>query len=131
MELAGDLLSAWLPPSISMSISYELAKQLNDAGFPQELTLWAFYQFESDTEHRLATNEMIIDKEINPNVILEIVAAPTLEELIEACGERFWRLEYRTGYWEAAAYGKEMVIHSKAKTPTEAAATLWLALNTK
>lgn len=55
---------------------------------------------------------------------------PTLEEIIEACGTLFWALKFLShpaiNEWQAEATSGEWV---KGKTPTEAVARLWLALN--
>jgi len=53
------------------------------------------------------------------------VYAPTLEELIEACGENFGSLDKQHDGWLASAnFGQTCF----AKTPVEAVAHLWLAL---
>lgn len=96
-------------------MTYELCKQLKDAGFPQK----------SAQEHPLYIKEY--DK--------EAVQVPTLSELIDACGDDFTNLNrfkekfqtnrsfpeapYKTGDW----YWFD--------TPEEAVANLWLELNKK
>lgn len=90
-------------------MKYELAKSLKDAG-------WKFPTF-SDGE--------------------EVLVAPTLEELIGACGDGFQALIYKgIEIWLAdggerigGIYGNEHLL--QAKTPTEAVARLWIALNPK
>lgn len=89
-------------------MNYELAKELKDAGFPQ-----------GDTGRKvgLRSDEAIV---------------PTLEELIEKCGDKFyslvfaidndWRAFSETDQWNTVAT-------ADGKTPTEAVARLWLALN--
>lgn len=59
---------------------YELAKQLKDAGFPQEDALYYFTDEMSEDSDPMyyAGIETPMDDDI---------AAPTLEELIEACGD--------------------------------------------
>jgi hypothetical protein len=96
---------------------YELAKELKDAGFPQK-------------EGKYATSWEPPDS----------AYLPTLEELIEACGERFnvlrsvhnhqgniieWVASAESGFDRKA---EKLVVHP---TPTEAVARLWLALNKK
>lgn len=57
-----------------------------------------------------------------------------LEDLIEACGERFWMLEARDlkqGNWNASGYFKEGIQNTYGISPQEAVARLWLALNPK
>lgn len=68
---------------------------------------------------------------------------PTLEELIEACGEEFAALEqihkgehlikrkeWNLPYWKAH-YRKVNSIVAKGKTPSEAVANLWIKLQEK
>ena len=67
----------------------------------------------------------------------KLCAAPTLSELIEACGNRFGILERdkATGAWNCVSDIKgdgETVAegsYAVAETPEEAVAILWLALN--
>jgi hypothetical protein len=100
------------------TLSYELAKELKDAGFPQVLGM----DFIFPDGGVVRGNETL---EADP----DMAAAPTLSELIEACGEGFSTLlrvripmtEER--YWDAEG--------AKGKTLEEAVARLWLALNQK
>lgn len=97
-------------------MEYELAKQLKDAGFPQV------------PQHKGFVNLHNAD---------DSVTVPTLEELIEACGEDFVELRYwweqRVGQtathkeWRAGA--RILMNYCVGKTPTEAVARLWLALH--
>lgn len=99
-------------------ISYELAKELKDAGFPQE-------GINKERGFSLDTFEPIM--------------LPTLSELIEACGSRFIQLtRTRDGEWIAAGQiTGESINTPKAlggefeNTPLEAVAKLWLAFNKK
>lgn len=87
-------------------MNYELARLLKDSGFPHE---W----------------EMFTDGELNQDNSL----LPTLEELIQACGESFGSLYQSDNGWIA-----DKGIHQlkqDASTPSEAVAKLWLALNKK
>ena len=101
-------------------MDYALAHDLKDAGFPQGGNgRWLF----------------------NPNAIVvraqDRAYAPTLEELIEACGERFLMLlkhDDNSG-WTAAKEGDVLFIDGKENpnlsiglTPAEAVARLWIAL---
>jgi hypothetical protein len=102
-------------------ITYELAKALKDAGFPQKFGA-----------------EGILHQ---PNEIH--VSYPTLSELIEACGDRFGKLEAQLTSKEFCCppKGREWVatncyacierITTHGTTPEEAVARLWLALNKK
>ena len=97
-------------------MKYELAKKLKDNGFPQKI----------DTEPNFFKD----DKG-------EPVAEPTLEELIEACGEGFKNLEV-SGQGFSCEYGGYIEhCHDNhiggykfvvGEYPLEAVANLWLAL---
>ena len=86
-------------------MTYELVKQLKEAGF--------YLQENKGTPY-----------------------PPTLSELIEACGEGYFNLNSTKsgkGYdnhW-AAYFGENPEAKGLGKTPEEAVAKLWLALNKK
>lgn len=91
-------------------ISGDLALELKAAGFPQK----------GDTVFIGANDEVAVE--------------PSLEELIDACGEEFDKLqleETRPNKW--FAYGGEAMftLCGIGSTPEEAVARLWLALNKK
>jgi len=68
------------------------------------------------------------DNEIDSRFEETAVYSPTLEELIEACGEKFDGL-YRggeLGWWATDGEGTK----TDGDTATSAVANLWLALNT-
>lgn len=106
-------------------MDYNLAKQLKDAGFPQmgksERGDWYFL-------HKLGEWKQYWT---NLNDYPEGTYAPSLEELIAACGHV--DLQVRTNKSKAAQIGKKAmtVIHGIGKTPTEAVANLYLALHKK
>lgn len=58
------------------------------------------------------------------------VACPTLEELIEACGDKFYSLMLlgNARYRASALFGASTVLET-GSTSTEAVAKLWLALH--
>lgn len=94
-------------------MNYELAKELKDAGFPQNVK--GQYQWTNKDPER--------------------PVVPTLDELIEACGENFVGLDriddasYTDGRKMFWAVG---VDHQRGGvTPIEAMAYLWIALNKK
>jgi len=109
-------------------MTYELAKQLKDAGFPQEGDGYVLHtpnckgwDAPSDCTHKTRAY------------------VPTLEELIEACGDDFRDLVYHSkrtpdstyrrwtakGGMRTIGYWKLISGHS----PEEAVARLWIALN--
>jgi hypothetical protein len=89
-------------------MDYELAKSLMDAGFPQ-----------------IGKGSLIgsLDKLVWRSS--DRVYLPTLEELIDACGENFGSLSKQHDGWLAYANYDQSFF---AKTPAEAVARLWLAL---
>lgn len=116
-------------------MTYELAKQLKDAGFPQggwENPL-SFYWSTYDGGASEDKPELIGAHECNFGFMEKLWAAPTLEELIEACGEKFNGLIRKgktvwlaTGGEYGQIFGDEFLI--QGATPRIAAAKLWLAL---
>lgn len=102
-------------------MKYELAKELKDNDFPKSFTVCD------------GTN---CNMQGEPHFWNE----PTLEELIEACGESFVYLMRYDGeqgdgiHWRAAGKDEsyeDNYIHTYGSTPTETVALLWLALNKK
>jgi hypothetical protein len=98
-------------------ITYELAKQLKDAGFPQH------------EDHMVCEVHDCfygIPHEGHP-------CAPSLEELIEACGDSLHSIEHwvEEGEGWTAFPMSSMQKCAEGATPTEAVARLWLALNSK
>jgi hypothetical protein len=99
-------------------MDYELVRQLRDAGFPlKPHPKWAADK----------------DGPMVPEFI-----TPTLEELIEMCGNNFdilvhdergvinYKMHRREEKWSASSWSREVAFGS---TPTEAVARLWLALH--
>ena len=93
---------------LQLAMDYELAKSLMDAGFPQ-----------------IGKGSLIgsLDKLVWR--ISDRVYVPTLEELIDACGENFGSLDKRHDGWLARANEDQRCF---AGTPAEAVARLWLTL---
>jgi hypothetical protein len=89
-------------------MDYDLAESLMDAGFPQ-----------------IGKGSLI--GPLNKLVWRtgDRVYAPTLEELIEACGENFGSLDKQHDGWLASANFYQICC---AKTHDDAVARLWLAL---
>jgi hypothetical protein len=112
-------------------MDHELAKQLKDAGFPQMATGDGYF---AEGESGFSLGEPYQSRN---------VYYPTLEELIEACGQGFRALLYEdpTGLWTALAMTDykplrvelEELHKTQARgsgsSPTEAVARLWLALH--
>jgi hypothetical protein len=96
-------------------VNYKLAKQLKDMGLAQGgKGSWTFPPDNLVTRHS------------------DRVYVPTLEELIEACGERFSGLTADWGVKDWTAHDtKDANVGGCGSTPTEAVAKLWLALNKK
>ena len=96
-------------------MTYELARELKDAGFPAY-----------DDMKPLPGPEGGEDWPVS-----NIVITPTLSELIEACGDRFFSLEKARvlndnfSTWSCNLDGELYL------TPEEAVAKLWLKLSTK
>ena len=84
-------------------MNYELAKELKDAGFPFT-KVWE--GFEGNHPELFETDFLL----------------PTLDELIEACGDRFDNLLRIEDTWIARGYNYPL---EKSKTPKEAVARLW------
>ena len=102
-----------------MSIDYTLANELKDAGFPQG-----------------GNGRWLVD----PGQIVarggDRAYVPTLEELIEACGENLAWLHQsvKSKKWAAQVFiydDEEGPAGGQGSTPAEAVARLWLALNKK
>lgn len=109
-------------------MNYELAKKLKDAGFPQGLT-----------EHQYGWVEAHGKFELDEGDMTSGVSAPTLSELIAACGERFCSLKREWGdIWLAYAFKDEqnkrpidISLQTQGSTAELAVAQLWLELNKK
>lgn len=101
-------------------VSYELAKKLKDAGFPIRKMPVGY----DDEQHNVYWVDGFY------------FFAPTIEELIEACGDGFRQL-HKWDYGEWGAFSESNFgnspdgIEATGKTPSEAVANLWLALNEK
>jgi len=89
-------------------MNYELALKLKEAGFPAS-NEW----IDGGTNFFIDKGELVYE-------------APTLSELIAACGEHFERLtHFGNGEWEAKQFKRNSVI---GNSPEEAVAKLWLKL---
>lgn len=101
-------------------MNYELAKELRDAGYQQ---------YGSNLDHCGEPVELYLSSDSYETTKCYV---PTLSELIEACGEKFYDLSQREkGEWIT---NRDDMFHSDypvGSTPEEAVARLWLALNKK
>lgn len=108
-------------------ISYELAKQLKDAGFSQ------FFPQDDEMEIYDAIKIQKIKDKYAKDVYI-----PTLSELIEACGESFGYLipardvnRKIIGWGVKNFEGNAGVIEHSGSTPEEAVANLYLETHKK
>jgi hypothetical protein len=110
--------------SINNNMDYELAKQLKDAGFPQN----------GNGEHKdlgyfIADRNYQAGEDIPVNTPYYV---PTLSELIEACKGtiiKLWILKDGQAGVQLEGESLDDVIYYSS--PEEAVAKLWLALNAK
>jgi hypothetical protein len=117
-------------------MEYELAKELEGAGFPQQDR---HFYWSNHTEPPTSWDVNVLDDLEIPTA--GMCADPTLSELIEACGKQFGSLhavfDGRRGETYGKIYGWHAVGAGRAfpniaeSTPEEAVARLWLALRPK
>jgi hypothetical protein len=103
-------------------MTYELSIELKNAGFPQK----------GDWYYGMIAGEPIIFTDYDESCfnVEKLCVAPTLEELIEACGDGFYRLmRISDKVWDVK--GEGVKDWCSGSTPSEAVANLWLALNKK
>ena len=120
-------------------MNYELAKKLKDAGFPFKDHIEYETVRGEKVEYPInVTNKDIIQSEFSTDFETKISKTtnylayniPTLEELIEACGNKFGTLQLTILGWSALTSWTPPQVFS-GSTPKEAVANLWLALNSK
>ncbi len=118
-------------------MTYELAKKLKGAGFPQKGGLGSkYYSFISHPRMGIYSQYAVttqIVSEAHFHEMPDYTYIPILEELIEACGGKFALLErVSEELWVADYHDKELNCHTvEGSTPSEAVANLWLILNEK
>jgi hypothetical protein len=96
-------------------MDYSLANELKNEGFPQG----------GRGRWTVDPNRIVVRSEDRAYV-------PTLEELIEACGDEFGGIRrWDRGTWQCTRFSELGAPIQNGKTPTEAVARLWLALNKK
>lgn len=100
-----------------------LAKRLKDVGFPNI----------QDVQHRQGREFLAPDGHVSVYSLGQVASTedwfiPTLSELIEACGKGTLDFDYTN---EGTFYAQRGTLKQFGRTPFEAVALLWLALNTK
>lgn len=118
-------------------ISYELAKKLKDAGFPQpeskNYDCWILTETYGSAYYSGVSND--IEPYLcrfTPGMTYTRwhIWVPTLSELIEACEDDFLSLKrYKAFGGTFCATSKKVKEEYLEPTPEEAVALLWLALN--
>lgn len=117
-----------------MNTDYTLAKELKDAGFKQEGN--GIYDCACENGWSLGEVDPKTD-ELYKECPKGEAYIPTLEELIEACGDSFDDLHavkdrgVILGWAAHATDSRSSEWFAKAKHKKETVARLWLALNTK
>lgn len=121
---------------IKIMLSYKSALQLKKAGFSQ----W------SESDYSLCPHTIGLKpfdsavRQLHLSECKDIVSIPTLSELIEECGKRFYNLDRVIGVEsDGKKLGDGFMVNNYdpgsgcifGKTPEEAMKNLWLKLNTK
>lgn len=104
-------------------MDYALAKELKDAGFPQEINAGSFY-----FAGRNLTRPYCWGGEGEDKPYGEYWLHPTLEELISACGIEMVELtQINPTLWHVTSRAGKHV--AKGNEPSVAVANLWLTLS--
>lgn len=129
-------------------MDYDLAKELKEAGFPQNSVMeWEFDPTTKEAElHEKGLRGCArcgaIVSGLRPHLAVQRADCPTLEELIEACGDEFFSVQRHhqvAGRSDSGIFFRAFGVRPKdghnisadGPTPKVAAARLWLALNPK
>lgn len=119
-------------PVTIVNMKHELAKELDDAGFPQKMDYGHWFYSSDGSQCGFWGHG---EKFAPPR---DAIKVPTLDELIEACRPYFWDLVCNVGIrrgdvviqeaeWVADARIDN--ITATGDTPAEAVAHLWLAIH--
>lgn len=116
-------------------MTYELAKKLKDAGFPQPNV------DEKAKGDWVSDGGIVIWDRNRDEDDMDFIYIPTLSELIEACGDRFLQLNkvyvgkiewFATGIISEGRINTDRSLNGEFEsTPEIAVANLWLELNSK
>lgn len=141
-------------------MNYDLCKKLKEAGFPQKFKPPFNFYFPNKEENKDRNKIQLhcsgqsidggcyglgvddegkietwyLEEKYDGKPVKILIKEPTLSELIEACGDRFWRLiktETKKEWWIVECKNCAYLIAVGGKTPQEAVANLWLELNKK
>ena len=115
-------------------MTYELCKELKDAGFPQGNNIaWGKYYITSTAIGTLEEIARLRTKNSSLIPSNEFIYIPTLSELIEACGKGFLDLcratDVNTGKTVWIVHSNMIEKGQGSTTPENAVAYLWLQLN--
>lgn len=109
-------------------IEFGLAKELKEAGYPQEGENYWIYALAVGGWKWLEVTAV----EWTESECSDWVVAPTLSELVDACGDRFSDLvrQDNSVWWVATAVSRPApyLKQGEGDTPEEAVARLWIAL---
>lgn len=115
-------------------MTYELCKKLKEAGFPQKGKIICKHGLSPNDVHGHLTPEYAAKE---PDFVCTALTAiaPTLDELIDACGDNHFELERdwfnNKDKWRAITWWDGNVMSGFGSISEEAVANLWLALNKK
>lgn len=117
-------------------MNYELAKKLQEAGFPQHIRLGSIFTLETSEEiiARPNVEDRTFASDVEGPAEDWRLLRPQTHEVIEACGSRFRHLSrYETTRegvsWKASGVDQGENVMVDSLTPLGAAAGLWFALN--
>jgi len=119
-------------------ISYELAKELKEAGFPQKFSGGHYYAEKYTTFKEAQVAHYFFEERLRATpeselAVSKLISIPNLSELIETIGDDFVSLFKEAQCWTADVDKIDgwREIEARGQTPEEAVAKLWIALNKK
>ena len=117
-------------------LSYETAKKLKEAGFPQSTNIYKNECYVEKVSYANLFTAMAHTLTIQGKET-EVIVTPTLEELIEACGNviNFSVHKLRDCWWAGSSdrdrIQEDELPSGEGSTPSEAVANLWLVLHSR